>query len=174
MKNQELLKHPHDRAHRLIDQERIEGLPQDEHRWLREHLAECESCASRAANTEATLQAVRSLSAGLPHGLAASTILMVREEATRIKERRRRTLGLIAGCAVSWMAGLASAPLVWRVCKWAGTELDLPRIVWQLGFLSWWLVPAAAVGLVILWASARLQIESPYDSTGMDLPRNEQ
>jgi hypothetical protein len=161
MKNRELLKSPHDRAHQLIDQERIEGLPQEAQRWLQGHLAECKGCASRAAQTEATVHGLKSLSAGLPRGLATLTSRMVREEATRLKAQRRRTLALIAGCAVSWMAGVASAPLVWRVCEWAGTALDLPRLVWQLGFLTWWLVPAAAVGLIILWASARLETESP-------------
>ena len=76
-----------------------------------------------------------------------------------MKHRLTRNLWLIAGCAVSWVAGVASAPLVWRVCEWMGTTFDLPRLVWHLVFLSWWLVPAASAGLVILWVHKRAERE---------------
>jgi hypothetical protein len=57
------------------------------------------------------------------------------------------------------MAGVASAPLVWKACAWIGAALRLPRVVWELGFLAWWLVPAAAAGLVIVWAHSRAERE---------------
>ena len=116
-------------------------------------------CAARAASGEAAVRAVKSVSVALPRGLAASTQLRVREEATNLNHQRTRNVALIVGCAISWVAGVASAPLVWRLFEWIGTKLDLPRIVWQLGFLSWWLVPAASAGLVILWVRTRTEHE---------------
>jgi hypothetical protein len=159
MKKQGPMEDLHERARWLIDRQRIEGLTQDESAWLEEHLSGCEACTARVAQTAAALQAFKSISVGLPRGLAASTSLRVRAEAATFKQRRARTVALIAGCAISWAAGVASAPLVWKVCEWLGTTLELPRIVWELGFLSWWLVPAASVGLVILWVNARAQRE---------------
>lgn len=170
MKKQEAVGNVHERARNLIDRNLIEGLELEEQRWLATHLVECESCTRHAASTEAALQAVKSVSVALPRGLAASTKLRVHEEAAKLKRCRARNLALIAGCTISWVAGVASAPLVWRLCEWLGTTLDLPRIVWELGFLSWWLVPAAAVGLVILWS--RTEVERHYGAMGMELPHN--
>jgi hypothetical protein len=159
MKRQDAIHHPHERAWHLMDRQLVEGLELEECRWLEDHLGACEACAARRASTEAALTALRSISIPVPHGLAASTILCVRENAERLKSRRARNIALIAGCAVSWAAGVASAPLVWRICEWAGTTLSLPPIVWETGFFCWWLAPAAAAGLVVLWVNARAERE---------------
>lgn len=159
MKKQEEFENSHERARRLIDQELIEGLEKTERNWLETHLAACETCTGRVAATDAAVRALKSVSVRVPRGLAASTSLRVREEAAKLKQRRARNVALIAACAISWIAGVASAPLVWRFCEWIGSTFGLPRIVWELGFLSWWLVPAASAGVVILWVSARAQSE---------------
>lgn len=159
MKKHDAMENRHERARSLIDRNLIEGLESEDKRWLEDHLAECEMCAGRMASTEAAVRAVKTVSVELPRGLAASTKLRVHEEAAKLKQRRARTFALIAGCTVSWIAGVATAPLVWKLCEWVGTTFELPKIVWQLGFLSWWLAPAAFVGLVILWLSERTQRE---------------
>ena len=159
MRRQDEMNHPHEGARQLMDRQLVEGLEIEERRWLEDHLGACEACAARCASTEAALAALKSVSIPVPLGLAASTSLCVRENAERLKTRRSRNIALTIGCAVSWAAGVASAPLVWRVCEWAGTTLSLPRIVWETGFFCWWLVPAAAAGLVILWVNARAERE---------------
>lgn len=159
MKKHETMGNLHERARSLIDRNTIEGLEPEDQRWLAAHLAECEACTAHAVSTEAAVRAVKSVSVALPRSLAASTKLRVREEAAKLKQRRARSLALIIGCTISWVAGVASAPLVWKVCEWVGTTLDFPKVVWELGFLSWWLVPAASVGLVVLWVSARAERE---------------
>ncbi|MCL5005522.1 MAG: hypothetical protein M1404_03225 [Acidobacteria bacterium] len=164
MKNQETIGNVHERTRHLIDAGWVEGLAPEERRWLASHLAGCEACAGRAAATEAALRAFRSLSASPPPGLAASTSLRVREKAAELKQQRARNLALTVGCTLSWMAGVASAPLVWKLFGWLGEALRLPRIVWELGFLCWWFVPAAFAGLAILWAQARVERE---DSNGL-------
>lgn len=173
MNNKQVPDNAHQRARRLIDRERIEGLEPEERQWLMNHLRSCSDCSSISASTEATLEALKSISVPLPPGLAASTSLGVREEALKLKQRRARNLVLIAGCTVSWMAGIASAPLVWKACEWLGATLSLPRIVWQLGFFSWWLVPAVSAGLVILWVTSRTEREVPYVPMEMMPPRSE-
>jgi hypothetical protein len=145
----------HERARRLIDVERVEGLAPGERRWLQDHLAACEACVGWAVSAEAALRAIKSVPIALPPGLAASAKLRVLEKAAELKQKRARNLALVVGCAFSWAVGVASAPLVWRLCAWFGATLDLPRILWELGFICWWFVPAAAAGLVILWVGAR-------------------
>jgi anti-sigma factor RsiW len=141
----------HLRARNLIDTERVEGLRDEEARWLAEHLAGCDACARRAAATDAALRALRSVSVVLPHGLAAATRLRVRQRAEEQSRSRARNAALVAGCALSWLVGVASAPLVWRAFAWLGATFDLPRVVWILGFACWWLVPVAAAAILVWW-----------------------
>jgi hypothetical protein len=150
----------HERARRLIDQERVEGLATEDRRWLQAHLGECEGCERWLNRTEAALRALANLPVSLPPGLAAAAGYRVRREAEARRQRRVRNLGLALGCSLSWTLGVASAPLVWRVCAWLGAEFDLPRVVWVLGFAAWWLVPASAAAALILWHRERLDRES--------------
>jgi len=151
----------HERARRLIDMERVEGLASEDRRWLADHLAACETCAGRAAQTEATLRALKTAPVSLPGGLAASAQLVVRRRAEELRAQHTRNVALAIGCALSWVLGVASAPLVWKVCAWLGATFDLPRAVWVLGFVTWWFVPLAVMGLVILWLRRRWENDAP-------------
>jgi hypothetical protein len=142
---------PHRRARNLIDTERVEGLQNEEARWLEEHLAVCDACARRAAATDAALRALRAFSIAVPPGLAAATKLRVRQQAEQLSRSRARNAALVAGCALSWLAGVASAPLVWRAFAWLGATFGLPRVVWVLGFACWWFVPVAAAAILVWW-----------------------
>jgi hypothetical protein len=141
----------HERARRLIDMERVEGVAVEERRWLEAHLAACEGCADWAEGSQVALRMFRSVSVVPPRGLAALANLRVREKAAELRQQRTRNVALIVGCALSWLTGVASAPLVWRLCAWLGSMLDLSRLVWQAGFVLWWFVPTAAAALVIVW-----------------------
>jgi hypothetical protein len=156
----------HDRARRLIDRERVEGLPRADQRWLAEHLEACEACGGRAAQTEAALRALKTLSVPVPGGLASSVQFIVRRRAEELRAQHRRNVALAIGCMLSWVFGVASAPLVWRICAWLGATLDLPRVVWMIGFAGWWFVPVLAMGLVILGQRRRAESASIRDSAG--------
>lgn len=156
----------HKRAQRLIDKQRVEGLSAGEQKLLEEHLAGCEACAGRARSTDAALRALASVSIAVPAGLASATSLRVRERAAELKQERLRNAALIAGCAVSWLVGVASAPLVWKIFAWLGATFDLPRAVWLTGFALWWFVPAGAAVLLILWQRERAERDSVRAARG--------
>jgi predicted anti-sigma-YlaC factor YlaD len=149
----------HAQARRLMDKDRVEGLAMEDRIWLEAHLGECDDCRRWSGHADATLRALINLPVALPSGLAAATSFRVRREAEALKQRRLRNLGLAVGCTLSWVLGVASAPLVWKVCAWLGAEFDLPRAVWILGFAAWWLVPVSAGALLILWQRDRLERE---------------
>ncbi len=51
---------------------------------------------------------------------------------------------------MSWLLGIFSAPLVWRVFAWVGAQFSIPKLALQMGFVFWWVVPALfAVGAII-------------------------
>lgn len=147
----------HERAQQLMAQLRIEGVSAGEQSWLATHLAECEACAALHQQTQEALSAFRTMNIDLPKNLAARTQLRVRLRAEEIPAHNPGRILLWAIAGVSWLLGLASAPLVWRGFAWAGGELGLPKIVWQAGVVLWWLVPGiVATGAIMLqkWARA--------------------
>jgi len=147
----------HARAQHLIAQQRVEGISSGELAWLSAHLQECEACTALHQQTQVALSAFRSMNIALPKNLAARTQLRVRLRAEEMPSRNPGRFLLWAIAGVSWLLGLASAPLVWRGFEWAGTQLGLPRIVWQLGVAVWWLVPGmVATGAILLqkWSRA--------------------
>ena len=147
----------HSRAQQLIAKQRIEGISNEEQAWLSAHFAECEACSALQSQTAQALASLRSMNIELPKNLAARTQLRVRIRAEELPVHNPGRLLLWAIAGVSWLLGLASAPLVWRGFEWLGGELGLPRIVWQIGVALWWLLPGVvATGAVLLqkWARA--------------------
>ena len=141
----------HERARRFMAQQRVEGISAEEETWLAAHLAECEACSAVQAQTARALGAFRGMNIELPKNLAARTQLRVRMRAEEMPAHNPGRLLLWAIAGVSWLLGLASAPLVWRGFEWLGDELGLPRIVWQIGVALWWLVPGVvATGAILL------------------------
>ena len=53
-------------------------------------------------------------------------------------------------CAVSWVFGIASAPYVWRLFEWFGERTGAPKIIWEIGFGLWWIIPALFAVIVLL------------------------
>ncbi len=151
----------HARAQQLIAQERIEGISAADQQWLRQHLAECASCAARAGATEQALRSLRGLSIALPSGLAARTQFRVRLRAQQLRAEPRWRM-VWAACGISWAFGAATAPYVWRGLEWAGHRVGVPNIIWELGFGLWWALPAVAVAVILLMENAAGRSESVW------------
>src|SRR5262249_28276046 len=123
----------------------------EDDRWLAEHLAECESCAAADTQMTEALAAMRSMQISLPRNLAARTQMRVRLRAEELREHGPANRLIWAVAVMSWIFGLATAPLVWRGFAWVGGELHLPKLVWMAGVVLWWAVPAlVATGVVLL------------------------
>ena len=147
--NQEM----HTRAEHLIAQERVEGISQAEREWLSTHVQDCARCAGLARQTDQALRGFRTAAIPLPSGLASRTQFRVRLRAEELREHglRRKLVWVIAG--VSWALGIASAPWVWHAFEWVGHRTGAPKLLWEVGFVMWWAVPALlATGVVLaIW-----------------------
>ncbi|HEY8716890.1 MAG TPA: hypothetical protein VIM00_16010 [Candidatus Acidoferrum sp.] len=140
----------HERAKQLIAQERIESIAEAESAWLAGHLGECAECAAVATATSAALRSLRTAPIDLPPGLATRTQFRVSLRARQLQQDgpRRRALWIAAG--ISWVAGVASAPFVWRLFAWLGEQTGVPKLVWEAGFAMWWAVPVLVAAVVLL------------------------
>jgi len=140
----------HERAQQLIAQDRVEGLSAPDTDWLAGHLPECADCANFAERTSAALRALRTMHVQLPAGLAERTQFRVSLRAQQLRQRHPRHRALWVAAGVSWAAGVASAPLVWRMFAWLGDHAGVPKLVWEAGFGLWWAVPALVAAVVLL------------------------
>jgi len=144
----------HDRARKLIDQHHVEGLAENERAWLDAHLAGCESCAEIAQSTENALRAMRSAVIEFPAGLASRTQFRVHLRAQQLREREPRSIAVWAVAGMSWLLGIVTAPYVWQLFAWAGDRLRIPKLVLEMGFGLWWLVPALVAGGILWFANS--------------------
>jgi predicted anti-sigma-YlaC factor YlaD len=141
----------HERAERLIAQERVEGLADSDAGWLASHLNECAACSDLSESMNRALASMRANGVELPRGLAARTQLRVHLRASELREHSPTRRVLWAITAASWGLGVATAPWIWRGFAWFGEHTGLPRPLWQMGFVLWWVIPAlAAVAAVVL------------------------
>ncbi len=150
----------HQRAARLIATERIEGLSASERSWLDEHLEGCPDCAARARTTEEALRALRAISVPVRPALVTTTQFRVRMRARELREQESRMHGLWVSCALSWVLGVLSAPLLWWGFHWAGRHMALPDVAWQTAFALWWVMPAVATAAVLAGLRVRAQKEN--------------
>jgi hypothetical protein len=140
----------HLRAQECLAKALVEGLDATDQSWLDAHLQDCAECSLEADRTRELLRAFRNVPVAVPHDLAARTQMRVRLRAQESAQASTSSALLWIVTAASWLLGLCSAPLVWHGFAWVGAQLNLPKIVLELGFLLWWTVPAlVAVGVVL-------------------------
>ena len=144
----------HERAERLIAQERVEGVSPAEREWLDGHLQECAPCAELAGETEQALRSLRGLSVPLPRALVSRTQFRVRLRAQELYAREPRWRLLWVACGASWALGAATAPYVWRALEWLGHRTGVPNFLWEMGFGVWWALPAIVAAVVLLLENA--------------------
>jgi hypothetical protein len=145
-----MIENNHVRAGQLFERSLVEGLGSADQGWLDAHLRECPDCSREATRAGELLRAFRSVPVSIPRDLAARTQFRVR---LRAQEAARASGGgalLWVITAASWLLGVFSAPLVWRVFVWAGSELNLPKLILEMGFVLWWTVPALIAVAVVL------------------------
>jgi hypothetical protein len=140
----------HHRAKQLFDESLVEGLSSADQFWLDAHLHDCAECSREIAHTRRLLCSFRDVPVTIPRDLAARAQLHVRLRAQESAQASPTGALLWVMTAASWALGILSAPLVWRVFAWVGSQLNLPKPVLEFGFVLWWTVPALIAVAVIL------------------------
>jgi predicted anti-sigma-YlaC factor YlaD len=140
----------HQRAQQLFGKSLVEGLSRDDQNWLEAHLRDCAECAKQTESTHELLRALRTVPIAVPRDLVARTQLRIRLRAQEAAQTSNGSALLWIITAASWLLGILSAPLVWRIFAWAGGRFDLPKLVLEFGFVLWWTVPALIAVAVVL------------------------
>ena len=146
-----MLDSTHQRANELLAHRRIESLSREDEQWLAGHLSECKFCAAADARMSEALSTLRTMQINVPRTLASRTQLRIRLRAEELREHNPANRLIWAVAAMSWILGLATAPLVWSGFAWIGAHAGVPRLLLQFGFVLWWGLPALLAAGIVLW-----------------------
>jgi predicted anti-sigma-YlaC factor YlaD len=143
-----MTRNAHDEARELIALGG--GLSDAQQAGLRAHLDECEACRHYAEAANGVVRTLRSQPLAADSRMVRATQLQVRFHASRLRETRDRL----------WVVGMASlgvglsatltVPLLWRLFAWMGEWAGVSTLVWQAGFMFFFIVPALVVGVLLL------------------------
>ena len=150
----------HEQALQLIDKMQVEGLTAEERGALEAHLESCAQCQKRARETELALRALRSAVPRFDVRLVLRTQMQAQVRAREIIENAARMRALWISCALSWVLGVVSAPLLWRGFEWIGHRWEISRAVWITGFALSWVAPAVVAAALIAWRQSRRAVTS--------------
>jgi predicted anti-sigma-YlaC factor YlaD len=137
----------HDEAQKLIALG--EGLPDAQQAWLRAHLDECEACRHYAEAANAVVRTLRSLPLAADSRLVRATQMRVRFHASRLREARERLWLVGMACLGVGLSATLTVPLLWRLFAWLGEWAGVSTMVWEAGFMFFFIAPALVVGVLL-------------------------
>jgi predicted anti-sigma-YlaC factor YlaD len=138
----------HEKARELIALG--EGLPDAQQTWLRVHLDECEACRRYADGVSGMVRTLRSAPIAADARLVRATQMRVRFHASRLRETRERMWLVAMACLGVGLSATLSVPFLWRLFAWMGERAGVPTLVWQTGFMFFFIVPALVVSVLLL------------------------
>jgi predicted anti-sigma-YlaC factor YlaD len=138
----------HDEARGLIALG--EGLPDSQQSWLRAHLNECEACRDYAEAANRVVRSLRSLPLAADSRLVRATQMRVRFHASRLQEARERMWLVGMACLGVGLSATLTVPFLWRLFAWMGERAGVSTLVWQTGFMFFFVAPALVVSVLLL------------------------
>ncbi len=138
----------HDEARELITLG--DALSDAQQIWLRSHLEECVSCRDYAEGAAQMVRALHSLAVVADARLVRTTQMRVRFHAARLRETRERMWLVGMACLGVGLTATLTLPVLWRLFAWMGEQAGVSTLVWQAGFLFFFIAPALVVSVVLL------------------------
>ena len=143
-----MTRNPHDEARELIALG--EGLSDAQQAWLRAHLEECAACRDYAEAATGVVRSLRSLPLAADARLVRATQMRVRFHASRLRETRERMWLVGLACVGVGLSATLTVPLLWRLFAWMGEAAGVSTVVWQTGFIIFFIAPALFVSALLL------------------------
>lgn len=138
----------HDRARKILAIR--QPLSDAEQNWLRTHLEECASCRDYRDLAAQVVSAVRSIPLAADSRLVRATQMRVRFHASRLRETRERMWLVGIACLGVGLSATLTLPLLWRMFSWMGAWAGVSTVVWQAGFVIFFVAPALAVSVLLV------------------------
>lgn len=141
----------HGRAIDLLTRRDVEGMSNAEEQWLEMHLQECEECAAFDRALNGTAHAVRAVTVVASASLVNATQRRVRARAAELQDQQNRLylIGISFVLGLLWSAG--SLFLGWKLSGWLAERLHAEAWVIAAGMVVFWLLPAIAMAMVLVF-----------------------
>ncbi len=123
---------------------------------LHEHLQDCAACRDYAAATAEIVRALRGVPLASDPRLVRNIQARVRARAFALRQRKQWLRLVALACPLVGLSSAITTPLAWRAFQWMGTYAGLSRLLWQVGFAFYWVVPALLVSVLLLLRGTHL------------------
>jgi predicted anti-sigma-YlaC factor YlaD len=123
---------------------------------LHAHLQDCGSCRDYAAATAEIVRALRGIPVAADPRLVLNTQARVRARVFALRQRQQWLTLVALACPLVGLSAAITTPLAWRAFQWMGTYAGLSRLLWQVGFAFYWVVPALLVSVLLLLRGTHL------------------
>jgi len=133
-----------------------EGLSDAQQSWLRAHLDECEACRDYVEAANGVVRALRSLPLAADSRLVRTTQMRVRFHASRLRQTRERLWLVGMACLGVGLSATLTVPILWRLFSWMGEWAGVSTVVWQAGFMFFFIAPALVVSVLLLARGTQL------------------
>jgi hypothetical protein len=146
---------PHERARLLIALSGLEGLSNvslshAEQSWLAGHLESCPSCRQFVENSRETIRLLRQIPTTASGRLVSATQMRVRQRAAEMQRQQERFWVVCVCCAAVTLSAVVTTAGLWRGFAWIGQQARLSSLVWEGGFVVFYLMPAVLTGILLL------------------------
>jgi predicted anti-sigma-YlaC factor YlaD len=138
----------HDEVRKMIAL--AEGLSDAQQNWLRSHLADCAACRGYAEALGRVAAALRSVPVAADSRLVRATQMRVRFHAGRLRETRERMWFVAMACLGVGLSATLTVPILWRLFAWMGERAGFSTLVWQMGFMLFFIAPVLVVSVLLL------------------------
>jgi predicted anti-sigma-YlaC factor YlaD len=118
--------------------------------WLQAHMIECEACRQYSDAVNGVVRTLRSLPLAADARLVRATQMRVRFHASRLREARERMWLVGMACLGVGLSATLSVPFLWRLFAWMGERAGVSALVWQTGFMLFFIAPALVVSVLLL------------------------
>ncbi|HEV2351113.1 MAG TPA: hypothetical protein VG028_14825 [Terriglobia bacterium] len=139
----------HERAKGLIVASRVEGISPADREWLEGHRQSCSICSEWASATEQAIRSLQLVSVQVDPALVSRTKRAVHLRAYELRGHQAQWWPLWISCALSWVLGGITLPLVWRGFEWVEQYVNLPGPVGIFLVVLWWALPTLGVAALI-------------------------
>ena len=139
----------HDRAKELAVASRVEGISASDRAWLDTHLQNCAACQEFSSATERAIRGLHLVPVQVDPALVDRTRRAVHRRASELRGRQSQLVPLWMLCALSWVVGGLTLPLVWEGIEWLRRYVDLPSPVGVLLLIVWWALPTLVVAVYL-------------------------
>jgi hypothetical protein len=154
----------HEKARFLLHRAVVEGISQEDRRWLDNHVRQCAECGRYADLSARAVRALDWFALELDPAAALRVENVVRSRAERMRSAESHAKSLWIGTAVAIFLTFAGSAATWHPAAWLAGQWNLPSRTWQIVFAVFWLLPSLLLALLPLFRRRLLGEDS--DSRG--------